>query len=127
MQNVFIAAHKEMEDKLARDLSSKWAREIETRFGREFPLWEVLAEIEFVRGKQEDDHFSVDFRIFTSSRHPDREWLNELDPVVSKVMDRWFMQEFGFHTSFWDTSMNMARGGGSFPAYNGGPTIRFRW
>jgi hypothetical protein len=127
LQNVFIAAHEEMENKLARELSSKWTQEIETKFGREFPLWEVNAEIEFVRGKQEDDHFRVHLRIAPSSRHPDKDWLYELDPDVGKEIDRWVMQEFGFYTSFWDTAMDMARGTREFPAYNGGPTIQFMW
>ena len=125
---VFASAHEEADKNLAAELSQKWGREIKSRFSREFPDWDITAEIVFedMARWQDRDYFRVTLGVSPSSRHPDVAWLYELDLETGKAMDAWFASEFGLYPSFQDTAMDMARGTRSFPAYNGAG-IRIYW
>lgn len=129
MSEAFRAEHEAVEEKLASELSQKWGRAITSKFEQAFPEWEATVEITRVSMKpwHEDDYFQVSIGIAPSSRHPDKEWLYELDVTVGREMDRWFNQEFGLLPSFTDTALDMARGvHAEFPAYNG-VSIRVYW
>lgn len=123
---VFAEAKREAADKLVRE----WTARIEARFASAFPEWDLDVGMEFVQEPRgigaSEEFFRFSFRLSPSSRHPDKEWLFELDPEVGSEIDRWFSREFGLSPNFWDSAHDMARSGGAFPVYNG-VVVQVHW
>lgn len=121
LQDVLNAAQAKFHEQLVSDFPKKWEPEIESRFAREFPLWDAQVEIKFVEGDawpgEEPDKFDVSLEVNPSGRHPDQDWLFLLDLEIAKQFDRWFQEEFGLYTRFLDAAHDMDRHTRGFLAY----------
>jgi hypothetical protein len=105
---------------VASGLIREWSQKIERAFSSKFPDWQIEVEMELVEGTSgEDDEIRVSFKLSPSPKHPDKDWLDALDPGIGKEMDQWFAKEFMVYPSFWDASHDMKRRRSEFPIYNG--------